>query len=316
MRLRLLVLPLLLSVAITGCKDKKVDEVETASSETESTVESTVESVAETEETERVEKNTIAVVGNVNLRENKGLNVNESENESIVESAEAETEEEVNEQVDLRHGTVEDTKETETKEVETDEKEEKEEKVEIKGEQYQNFSADMNDLENYKYVGYDGDSTVFLNIDDNKETTSMLVMIYRDNTYIQDKFGGIEDLGDEQKRSIGADLVRELTGINIDINQTDFRERESGAGGKYLGLSFGSSDTNNSGYLAFRVKKNKLECVIDTIDSTEPEDRKQMKDDVLKVLESINFNGEECDSSYDIAFDNINVGIQKMKNGE
>lgn len=299
------IVPLALSVMITGCKDKKVEaeDVETAAIAVEESSESTKVVIGSTEETERVEKNTIAVVGNVNLRsgvdkESETIIEESSEDEIIKESSE----EVESEKVDLRDNT---------------EEEETEEEIKVSGDQYQNFIVNMNELKDYKYVGYDGDSTVFLNIDDDKETTSTLVMIYRDNSYIQDKFGGLEDLGDEQRKSIGVDLVKELTGINIDINQTDFRERESGFGGaKFLGLSFGSSDTNNSGYLAFRIKKSKLECIICTVDSTEPENRKQMKDDVLKVLESIDFNGEECNSKYDIAFDNINIGIEKMKNGE
>lgn len=338
MRLKkLVIVPLMLGIALTGCKDKKVveDEVETAATAVEET-ESAVETVRETStEIEREEKNTIAVVGNVNLRGGKTLedpeetleenseskeSEEETEGEKVDLRGETETEttenntetlkeSEEGEKVDLREGTVSEEKETE-KEEETIEN-----NADISGIQYQNFIADMNKLENYKYVGYDGDSSVFLNIDDNKETTSMLAIIYRDNSYIKDKFNGMEDLGDEQKKQIGADLVKELTGIDINITQTDFREREC-KNGKYLGLPFGDSSTNNSGYLAFRIKKDKLECVIDTIDSTEPEDRKQMKDDVLALLDGIEFNGNECDSEYDIAFDNINIGIQKMKNGE
>lgn len=308
-RLKLIMLGLTFGIILTGCKDKK-EPVSLVNNETESS-----EVVTSTEETERVEKNTISVVGPINLRE-------ETVSESTEENSIEEGKEDIDNTISNESEAIKENNETNEgievnlREDETEEREKESEVENILGEQYQNFSADMSELSDYKYVGYDGDSTVFLNIDDNKETTSMMVVIYRDNSYIQDKFGNIEDLEDEQKKYIGADLVKELTGISIDVNQTDFRDRESKLDGKYLGLPFGDSNSNSSGYLVFRIKKDKLECVMTNIDSIEPEDRKQMKDDTLKILESINFNGEECNSKYDIAFDNINIGIQKMKNGE
>lgn len=296
---KFVIITLALGLTLTGCKDKKVEanEVETAA------VEAVEETETESEETEREEKNTIAVVGKVNLRDRETSTEEERELEETSEAdetskleetsteEESSTEEETIEKIDLRDS---DTKESERE-------------ASINGTQYQNFIADMSKLADYKYVGYDGDSSVFLNINNSNETTSTLAIIYRE-------VSEVENL-EEQKKEIGASLVKELTGIDINIAQTDFRERECKSG-KYLGLPFGDSELNISGYLAFRIKKDRLECIIDTIDSTEPEDRKLMKNDVLTLLENVEFNGNECEADYDIAFDNINVGIQKMKNGE
>lgn len=294
---KFVIIPLALGLTLTGCKDKKVEanEVETAA------VEMVEETETESEETEREEKNTIAVVGKVNLRDRETSTEEESELEleetSELELEETSTEEETSaeeetvEKIELRGN---DTKESESE-------------ASVYGTQYQNFIVDMSKLADYKYVGYDGDSSVFLNINNSNETTSTLAIIYRE-------VSEVENL-EEQKKEIGASLVKELTGIDINITQTDFRERECKSG-KYLGLPFGNSELNISGYLAFRIKKDRLECIIDTIDSTEPEDRKLMKNDVLTLLENVEFNGNECEAEYDIAFDNINVGIQKMKNGE
>lgn len=282
-------LALALGLTLTGCKDKKVEanEVETAA------VETVEETEAKSEETEREEKNTIAVVGKVNLRDRETSTEEEStlELEETSTEEESSAEEETVEKIELRGN---DTKESERE-------------ASVYGTQYQNFIVDMSKLADYKYVGYDGDSSVFLNINNSNETTSTLAIIYRE-------VSEVENL-EEQKKEIGASLVKELTGIDINITQTDFRERECKSG-KYLGLPFGDSELNISGYLAFRIKKDRLECIIDTIDSTEPEDRKLMKNDVLTLLENVEFNGNECEAEYDIAFDNINVGIQKMKNGE
>lgn len=294
---KFVIIPLALGLTLTGCKDKKVEvnEVETAA------VETVEETEAKSEETEREEKNTIAVVGKVNLRDRETSMEEESalelEETSELELEETNTEEESSaeeetvEKIELRGN---DTKESESE-------------ASVYGTQYQNFIVDMSKLADYKYVGYDGDSSVFLNINNSNETTSMLAIIYRE-------VSEVENL-EEQKKEIGASLVKELTGIDINIAQTDFRERECKSG-KYLGLPFGDSELNISGYLAFRIKKDRLECIIDTIDSTEPENRKLMKNDVLTLLENVEFNGNECEAEYDIAFDNINVGIQKMKSGE
>lgn len=292
---KFVIIPLALGLTLTGCKDKKVEanEVETAA------VETVDETEAKSEETEREEKNTIAVVGKVNLRDRETSTEEESEleleetselDETSTEE-ESSAEEETVEKIELRGN---DTKESESE-------------ASVYGTQYQNFIVDMSKLADYKYVGYDGDSSVFLNINNSNETTSTLAIIYRE-------VSEVENL-EEQKKEIGASLVKELTGIDINITQTDFRERECKSG-KYLGLPFGDSELNISGYLAFRIKKDRLECIIDTIDSTEPENRKLMKNDVLTLLENVEFNGNECEAEYDIAFDNINVGIQKMKNGE
>lgn len=294
---KFVIIPLALGLTLTGCKDKKVEvnEVETAA------VETVEETEAKSEETEREEKNTIAVVGKVNLRDRETSMEEESalelEETSELELEETNTEEESSaeeetvEKIELRGN---DTKESESE-------------ASVYGTQYQNFIVDMSKLADYKYVGYDGDSSVFLNINNSNETTSTLAIIYRE-------VSEVENL-EEQKKEIGASLVKELTGIDINIAQTDFRERECKSG-KYLGLPFGDSELNISGYLAFRIKKDRLECIIDTIDSTEPENRKLMKNDVLTLLENVEFNGNECEAEYDIAFDNINVGIQKMKSGE